>query len=1441
MLKHTLLILLCFSVSVLFGQSLIDIKYYSVQDGLSQKNIQNFIQDDNGYIWMSTWNGLERFDGYSFNNYKTYPESNVRITNHRFTNIEKSSLDNIWCQTYDEHCYLFNTRTYQYEDPFLFNKSLTGSVKKLYVLRKGITWVVGVQNELYRMDESKFPATESIELYTGKTENSIGDSIYAIVQDKDGDEWILTNKGTAIVGKKSMANLMPFKFMVENADDIYLATSKGFFARYDRQSQNAVPCVPDEPMSGIIGLKSLSDHKIAILQRRGIRLYDPETGKFTASEMPIEISPDIYQDKKGNLWLPGITDGVVRLDYANGETTLLSYPKLKEVPFTKPCTFIHEDEYGCIWVNPVGGEFCFYNPMSQVLEQAYVYEKGVKVPVSFQAVSHFIDHHQNLWFATSGSELGYISFHQSGLDYITNRHRESARSLMEDHRKRVWIGWKRNHKTQPGNICLYDSLGHWMGNISQEGKIVTDQSVSFNADVYCIYEDKDHNIWMGTREDGLYLFRFKGEDNYQVTCCLPDKNNPYSISSKSIFSILQDSAGRIWIGTFGGGINLVESVSAEGNLKFVHSGNVLNNYPIHVCEKVRCLHETVDGVILIGTTGGLLSCSTDFSRPEAIRFFHNVCDERYSSLSNNDILDITQTRSGKLLVTTLSGGINVPDDRSGLSEKLAFRHYNATNGQLPDLSLSTIEDTGGNIWIVSENKVSKFDAGLNLLEEYTDQMQMAETKPVLLSSGKLLLGSLYGALCITPGDLHKSGFVPPIVFSHLDIYLNNTSRKQEIYSGHVVQRLQADERNFTVTFAALDYVNSPAIKYAYRIKGLNDQWMELGNNRSASMVNIPAGDYLFQVKSTNADGVWVDNVTSLSIHIEPVFGETIWAVLLYIAMAVVIMLVVVYIVIRITNLQRRVDFEQQISNLKLRFFTDISHELRTPLTLIASPIDEVLNNEKLSDAGMENMHVAKRNTDRMLRLINQILDFRKIQNDKMKVLVEQVDVIPLILKIYGNFVPMAHTHHINFRLDCPPGSFIMYTDVDKLEKILFNLLSNAFKYTPNEKNISLSVTCEKQVLGLQVKDEGRGINAQKINRLFIRFETLDEADPNLSTGIGLSLVKELLNLLHGTVRVDSKQGEGSTFSIRLPGSRDIFSTDANVEFILADGGKSGLEKEMTANPAEEEEDKETRILIIEDNEELRHFICNVLAKDYVVFEAGNGRQGLDITLTELPDIVISDIMMPEMDGIEYLKRVKENSNVCHIPVILLSAKSSLNDQIQGLEYGADEYITKPFSSTYLKARVDSLLRQRQMLYDYYTSKTKEEKDTGLMEQLAPSTPQVTHFDDDFIRNILQSVEENIQNSDFKIDDLSGAMSMSRTVFYRKVKSLIGVSPVDFVKTMRIKRAVQLLEQDEYTVSEVGYMSGFTTPQYFSRVFKEAMGCTPKEYKLTHKPTVGQNV
>ena len=401
----------------------------------------------------------------------------------------------------------------------------------------------------------------------------------------------------------------------------------------------------------------------------------------------------------------------------------------------------------------------------------------------------------------------------------------------------------------------------------------------------------------------------------------------------------------------------------------------------------------------------------------------------------------------------------------------------------------------------------------------------------------------------------------------------------------------------------------------------------------------------------------------------------------------------------------------------------------------------------------------------------------------------------------------------------------MYTDVDKLEKILFNLLSNAFKYTPDEKSISLSVTCEKQILCLQVKDEGRGINAQKLNRLFTRFDTLDEIDPNMSTGIGLSLVKELLNLLHGTVRVDSKLGEGSSFFIRLPGNRDVFDADANIEFILADSKNSGQEVAIPDKLTEEEEDKETRILIIEDNEELRHFICGVLAREYVVLEAGNGCQGLEMTLRELPDIVISDIMMPEMGGDELCVTIKGDIETSHIPILLLTALGDERNILEGLKVGADDYITKPFNLKILRARIANLLANRALLREKYGSLNMAAE---ILEEPVGKNC-LNALDWKFISGVRKNVEDNLDDPDFTVDLLCSLQNMSRSSFYNKLKALTGQAPADYIRLIRLNRAAELLKEGGKSVSEVAEMTGFCDGKYFREVFKKHFKVSPSRY------------
>lgn len=627
------------------------------------------------------------------------------------------------------------------------------------------------------------------------------------------------------------------------------------------------------------------------------------------------------------------------------------------------------------------------------------------------------------------------------------------------------------------------------------------------------------------------------------------------------------------------------------------------------------------------------------------------------------------------------------------------------------------------------------------------------------------------------------------------------------------------------------------------MKGLEEEWHDGDKNRSASYINLPNGNYKLQIKSTNSDGVWMNNIRTLSINVLPTFWETGWAWLLYLILFILFTGTIVYVLFYIYRLRHQVDIEQQLSNIKLRFFTDISHELRTPLTLISSPVNEVLENEDLSATAREHLAVVQKNAERMLRLMNQILDFRKIQNQKMKVLVEKTDLIPLLEKVMINFRLIAEEKKINFRLESELKSIYAWVDRDKFEKIFFNLISNAFKYTPAEKAIIIEVTKRMDKVTISVVDEGIGIGPTKLRNLFQRFETL--AQQNMlqpSSGIGLSLVKEMVDMHHGTIKVTSEPEAGSRFVVTLPLQKEVFEQDSQVEFILNDSQSPATRPDscLQTEKRPEAEDKEDMvnntvpdtftILVVEDNEELKAFLKNILSENYTVITAPNGKKGLQHAVDNIPDLIISDVMMPVMDGLEMIRQIKENNNICHIPIIVLSAKASLDDRIAGLEQGVDDYITKPFSATYLKTRIASLLRQRKSLQEIYMAKLTEGKKIAVAEALTPSQPQITPYDEQFMQKVMEFIEEQMDNAELTIDEFAEHLMLSRTIFYRKLKSIIGLTPVDFIREVRIKRAAQLIDSGEYNFSQVAYMTGFNDPKYFSKCFKKIVGITPSEYK-----------
>ena len=1423
MLKLFLIILYLVCPFVLSAQSLMHVRYYSAKDGLSQNTVADFLQDDKGYIWMATWNGLEKFDGYTFQNYKSYLTDDTRLEYNRIQQIIKSQKGNIWCITYNNLLYLFDTRTEKFRNVFFGYPHLAGyeEVARIYKQTGGILWFSNKAGELFRIDEERLGEADGIVHLPCRSCAGHGQKIYTVYQDKRGYEWILTEQGTFVYNHPEIQTDVRLRYVKEADKSTYFLTEGGEL--YTFVPDAGILHIPNPfPMKPVSGLVSIKSGRLLIPDSEKVIVYDTRKKFFEqlyrqeAAHDPLHVT-GVHYSRKNVIWM---LSGQRVLRYTPADRKVTSV----QVNLTGTDTFrhVHEDEFGGIWFMTRSGSFYFYNSVTDGLEPAYRYTTGQKEPYRTEGRAFLRDSHKNLWVSR---KYGFdkIYFTNRNYDYIHTSAEQEVRGVFIDSKKRLWVASKENR------LEVYDKQGNYVGNMDSTGKLLQNRNISFGRNVYTFFEDSEHRLWLGTRNHGIVVAT-EYDGKFTLHTFRHDKQDPYALSNDAIYSICRDTRNRIWIGTLGGGINLFSGTL--DNPRFIHSENLMKGYPGDMCHKVRSLCCTRKGVVLAGTTEGLLSFSDDFQKPEDIEFFHNDCED---GLSNNDVMDVLESRDGKIYIAAYSGGICMADVDSLLNTRIRFHYLNMKNGLPSDLPQSMLEDGEGNIWICFENYISKYRADRKGFDTYDSanlhtDLQITEAHPAIDQQGAMYIGTNQGVLRLRLYDLKKSSFVPRIVYAGVDIQNSDGTVSNSVLAADSLV-LGKKERNVTIAFSALDYTNSEALQYAYRLKGISDQWGYIGENHSIGFANLPSGDFVLEVKSTNGDGVWCDNITPLYIHIQPRFTETAWAWVLYVLIAIILILTVSGIIVYITNLKRKVTLEQQLTDLKLRFFTDISHELRTPLTLISGSIEEIVERGQLQKSGTENMQVARRNVNRMLRLVNQILDFRKIQGRKMKLSIEQGDVVALCRQVGENFTQLAHERSIHFRLIPETPEIRCYTDMDKLEKILFNLLSNAFKYTADGKSITMAVRMESGCLFVSVRDEGKGMDLRKIDNLFGRFETFGKTDPNRSTGIGLSLVKEFVDLLHGTIQPESIPGQGTVFTVTLPCTYEAYAADSMAEFVLNDEVKFEYPVEVQLSRQEE---KERSILIIEDNDELRRFLAMILRDCYHVLEAGDGRQGLEIIGRELPDLIVSDVMMPEMDGIELLAAVKVNRDTSHIPVILLSAKASVDDRVRGLEYGADDYIAKPFNSAYLKARIESLIRQRSSLAAYYlgsslkdSDKTEKKQPDVKLEQVLESVPS---FNNTFIQEVIRLVDENLQNPDFKIDDLAETMNMSRAVFYRKIKTFTGASPIDLVKEMRLKRALELLDADTYSLSEVAYQSGFSSPQYFSRVFKEQMQCTPNEYK-----------
>ena len=1376
------------------------VERYTVDDGLAQDVVLSMLQDSRGFMWLSTWNGLSRWDGREFRNYRTLPTDSVRMGSNRINAMVADTVGNLWCLSDDRQVYLFCTATERFVN-VTDTMSRPGRVMNLRALPRSGVWLTMEDGRVMRAS-STLRGRVTTEACCERELR--GATIYKIADDPDGDTWVLSSRGACIVGGKHLEDVAVFTHQTVSGSNIWLASAAGRVGCYNATT-GAVDYMTIHGIdSDITALSRTTTGRLLVGCASGRLLaYDVATDATAAVSLPTQrpgvAIASIHVDDEGCVWVQNGAFELFCHNPATGITFRVDIPVVTDARGRRSKYQIVGGMRGICWV---------YQPYGKLFEVDVT--TGQARQVLEQSVHIcYADRQRNLWINTVERELLHMVAYRTNYQLTptpgAQMPESEVRSLMVDRDDRLWVGAK------DGTLRIYDNPGSSPLYVSRQGTLST-APAKFGANIYCLAQDADGNVWAGSRHSGLFVLRRRG-DSYTVANYRSQRSDKYSISGNAVYSVLHADDGTTWVGTFDGGLNLVRR-DVDGNPAFINVYNELTGYPQDHYLKVRSL-EQVGRRVLVSTGHGLLAFDLRHTNPSDISF--RSVELLPANVSTN-VMQTLSTADGMVCVAMLGRGLASfcsADLASDAPPAITLHHPGIDNRC--DMMQSMIAWPDSSVWMLSEHQLCHMDNSnfeIYGSEAFYTTFSYSEARPAMWR-GHLVCGTSDGFVIIAPNMLTKSAYEPPIAFTSMHV----RSRQQTMLHAAEVPgidradtvRLDRTQRNVTISFAALDFTGADDIVYAYRLEGVDDDWNYSHRNNTANYLNLPCGEHRFTVRSTNAAGVWADNHRTLTLVVEPTFVETPAFVALCVALLIAVMGLVVWVTHYIFALRHAVDVEQEVTDMKLHFFTNISHELRTPLTLIASPVEEVLDNEPLSDEARSHLRVVQANADRMLRLVSQLLDFRKLQEHKMSIMVERTDVPGAVEAVVSNFRAEARARGLSLDLEVAGRDIRAYVDTDKFEKIMYNLLSNAIKYT-ERGGVTVRVSAEAGDVVIAVSDTGCGIDHKDVGTVFERFGTLDGSPhQGPSTGIGLTLAREYAQMHHGSLDVASEPGRGSTFTVRLPAGREFYDDSQVVE--------------PAAHPDDDADTERTQVVVVEDNAEMRSFLTAVLGPYYTVYEAANGREGLAMIREYMPDIVVTDIMMPGMDGNAMIAAMRADDAVCHIPVVALTARTSTGDRLQTLETGADEYLTKPFSAAVLRFTIDRAVSSiRAARHDV------AERMAAGVGSMQPLPPSIQPADERFVEKVMEYMEANMDNSELTIDDFAAAMALSRTVFYRKLKAITGLSPVDFVKDMRVKRAVQLIGRGGMTLSQIAFMTGFNDPKYFSKCFKRQMGMTPSDYK-----------
>ena len=983
------------------------------------------------------------------------------------------------------------------------------------------------------------------------------------------------------------------------------------------------------------------------------------------------------------------------------------------------------------------------------------------------------DKDKNLWIGTNDGGLNLYNPITQRFTSYTLQEDESARGIGSNNIKAVYVDEKKSLVyigTHAGGLSILHRNSGQVENFNQRN------SQLVNENVYAILPDGEGNLWLGTLSA---LVRFNPEQRSFTTIEKEKDGTP--VVSKQITTLFRDSHKRLWIG------------GEEGLSVFKQEGLDIQKASILPVSNVtklftNCIYEASNGIIWVGTREGF--------------YCFNEKDKQ-------------------------------------------IKRYNTTNGLPNNVVYGILEDSFGRLWLSTNRGISCFNPETEKFRNFTEsdglQSNQFNTASYCRTSvGQMYFGGINGITTFRPELLLDNPYTPPVVITKLQLF-NKVVRPDDetgILTKNISETksitLKSWQTAFSIEFVVSNYISGQHNTFAYKLEGYDKEWYYLTDSRTVSYSNLPQGTYQFLVKAANSDGKWNPIPTALEIIVLPIWYKTWWALLIFFAtFAGFITFVFRFFWMRKSmeaqlEIERRdKEHQEEINQMKMRFFINISHELRTPLTLILTPLQEIIN--KISDRWTRNqLEYIQRNANRLLHLVNQLMDYRRAELGVFELKAKKGNAHQLIQDNFLFYDKLARHKKITYTLHSELEDKEVLFDANYLELIVNNLLSNAFKYTESGQSITVTLKEENGWLLLQVSDTGIGIPINKQGKIFERFYQIESE--HVGSGIGLSLVQRLIELHHGRIELDSEENKGSTFSVYLPQDLSVYKPSElasnneqnEEEQVYSTNSKAMyfIDTEKVENESVESGDKKRgTILIVEDNNEIRRYLSNGLADLFNTLEAGNGEEALEKLKDNEVDVIVTDVMMPVMDGIKLCKNVKQNIRTCHIPVIILSAKTDIKDQMEGLQMGADDYIPKPFSLAILTTKIQNMMRTRRRMLDKYAKSLEVE----------PEKITFNAMDEALLKRAMAIVEKNMDNIEFSTDEFAREMNMSRSNLHLKLKAITGESTIDFIRKIRFNEAAKLLKDGRYTVAEVSTMVGFNTPSYFATSFKKYFGCLPTEY------------